>query len=277
MPDRYPTDAELATALVDLGGRLAFPEPGERFVASVMTGVEPLGRPVPAGGRVTTLRPRRAGAQRRPVWSLVAAAVVVLVLTAAAVLVASPAARHAVADLLGLGGVRVEQTSGPLPSPRFEGFHLGRQVTLDEARARSSFPILVPAGMTPDEVYVDEGLHPGEVSMVFRAGPGLPAAHPTGAGMLISEFRAEPDEDYLRKLTHVGTTTVTGVTVNGRPGLWISGAPHAVYYVDPEGRSLTDTVRLAGDVLLWESNGITYRIESALPLERVLEIASSMQ
>jgi hypothetical protein len=50
-----------------------------------------------------------------------------------------------------------------------------------------------------------------------------------------------------------------------------------VYYVDAEGRTLTDTVRLAGDVLLWESDGITYRIESALPLERVLEIASSMQ
>jgi hypothetical protein len=277
MADRYATDVELATALVDLGGRLAFPEPGERFASSVMARVGALDRPAPLGGRVTRLRPRGLGARRRPVWSLVAAAAVVVVLAAAAVLVASPAARHAVADLLGLGGVRVEQTAGPLPSPQFDGFHLGRQVTLGEARARSSFPVLVPAGYTPDEVYVDEGYHPGEVSLVFRAGPGLPAAHPTGAGMLITEFRAEPDEEHLRKMTHVGTTTVTGVTVNGRPGLWISGAPHAVYYVDSEGRSLTDTVRLAGDVLLWEANGITYRIESALPLERVLEIAESMR
>ncbi len=277
MPDPRLTDAELATALADLGARLAYPDPGERFVSSVIARVESLGGPAPVRGRVITLRRRAVGARRRPAWSLVAAAAVVLVLTATAVLVASPAARHAVADLLGLGGVRIEQTTGPLPSPQFEGFHLGRRVTLGEARARSSFPILVPAGMAPDEVYVDEGLHPGEVSMVFRARPGLPAAHPTGAGMLISEFRAELNEEQLRKMTHVGTTTVTGVTVNGRPGLWISGEPHAVYYVDAEGRTLTDTVRLAGDVLLWESNGITYRIESALPLERVLEIASSMQ
>jgi hypothetical protein len=275
MPERYATDADLATALTELGSRLDFPEPGDGFVASVMGRVEPMGRSTAGGGRVIALRGR--GARRRPVWALAAAAVVVLVLAATAVLVASPSARRAVADLLGVGGVRVEQTAGPLPSPRFEGFHLGRRVSLGEARALSSFPVVVPAGMAPDEVYLDEGFHPGEVSLIFGAGPGLPAAHPTGAGMLISEFRAEPDQERVRKETHLGSTTVTGVSVNGRPGLWITGAPHAVYYVDAEGRPLTDTVRLAGDVLLWESNGITYRIESALPLERVLEIASSMQ
>lgn len=197
-------------------------------------------------------------------------------LVTTAVLSLSATARRAVADLLGLGGVRVVQTAGPLPSPRFTELDLGRRVTLDEARAEAAFPVLVPEGMTPDEVYLGRYYHEGEVSLVFAAGPGIPQAHGTGAGMLITEFAAAADEDRIQKETHLGASTITGVEVAGVRGLWITGAPHAVYYIDARGRRITDSVRLAGNVLLWERAGVTYRIESALPLDRVLEIANSL-
>jgi hypothetical protein len=60
------------------------------------------------------------------------------------------------------------------------------------------------------------------------------------------------------------------------PGYWLTGAPHVISYVDADGVVVDETVRLAGNVLLWEQDGVTFRIESLLSRAEALEIASSL-
>jgi hypothetical protein len=70
---------------------------------------------------------------------------------------------------------------------------------------------------------------------------------------------------------------VVSVDVDGARGLWISGAPHIFWYLTPAGEFIDESRRIVGDTLAWERNGILYRIEGAISLERALEIAVSMR
>ena len=65
--------------------------------------------------------------------------------------------------------------------------------------------------------------------------------------------------------------------VSGEPGFWISGAPHGFFLVCYDaGECRQERYRLAGNVLLWEQDGVTLRLESALTLEDALDIAESV-
>jgi hypothetical protein len=66
------------------------------------------------------------------------------------------------------------------------------------------------------------------------------------------------------------------VNVNGDQGVWIAGRPHFLYYVDERGQLLRDTVRLAGNVLIWQHGRVTVRMEGRISLGRALKIAQSM-
>ena len=65
--------------------------------------------------------------------------------------------------------------------------------------------------------------------------------------------------------------------VNGEPGFWIAGDFHEVLYLDANGESIADSVRLAGNVLLWEQGDLTLRLESALTKSEALRIARSIR
>ena len=62
-----------------------------------------------------------------------------------------------------------------------------------------------------------------------------------------------------------------------RPAYFLSGEPHQVILVDELGQPVTETVRLARDVLLWEEDGRTLRLEGDLTLGEALELAESMR
>jgi hypothetical protein len=126
----------------------------------------------------------------------------------------------------------------------------------------------------PDEVYV--GMPPAGVALVYEAGPVLPPAPGSGVGLLVMQFPASFREELLTK--GVGPQAeISIVQVRGRTGYWIEGEAHTLVYRDAGGRERTDTARLAGNVLLFEANGITYRIESGLPREDVIRIAESLR
>jgi hypothetical protein len=57
--------------------------------------------------------------------------------------------------------------------------------------------------------------------------------------------------------------------------LWSEG-PHVITTVDESGRRIEET-RLAGNVLMWESDGVTHRIETAVGLEETLRMAESVE
>lgn len=154
---------------------------------------------------------------------------------------------------------------------------LGDQVSLAQVQQRVGFRPLLPEGLgQPDAVYVATPPPSGAVTLVYRPRPGLPATTETGVGLLLTEFRGATDAGFLMKV--VGPDTrVEAVTVNGAPGFWLEGAPHALAYRDPSGQFETATLRLAGNTLAWNQGDLTLRIESALTKEEALKIASSVR
>ena len=72
--------------------------------------------------------------------------------------------------------------------------------------------------------------------------------------------------------------SVAGLFLNilGLPGLWLS-SHHEITYRGPDGTLHKDTSRLAGKTLLWEENGVTYRLESSLPKVVAVSVAEDLE
>jgi hypothetical protein len=221
----------------------------------------------------------------QPALARAAVALVVVLTVFAGTLVFSPGARHAVAGWLGLRGVKITVTPtpspsrspSPLPTSLGAGLDLGMRFTLDQAQVRVRFEILTLAELgLPDEVYLRSGFVENQVILLYRERPGLPPAELTGAGLLLTEFQARLDTEFVEgKILFLGATTVQPVTVNGDPGYWIEGAPHEIRYFDLKGRPIPDRTRLAGNVLLWQHGDVTFRIEADIGKEQAIRIAES--
>lgn len=271
---RPPTAIELEHALANLDDHHLFP-------------------PTPDLARAVRLRiaaspPRGA----RPVWWLalsprrvLATAAIVLVVLSAAMLAIYPNLRETVADRLGLPGVGIFFTDEtPTPPPPVGGdLDLGVRLSLDQVRERTTFPVHVPAlaGFdAPDEVY-RSALPTEMVSFVYLLGPTLPESNYTGVGALLTQFQGDTKRDFILKGIVTDPTRQAGdlelLTVNGGRGYWIEGAPHYFMYVDPDGQIREESTRLASNVLLWQQDGLTFRLEADISKEEALRIAASVQ
>jgi hypothetical protein len=289
------TDEELERALADLGAHLTFPTT-PALAAAVRTEV--------ARGPAA----RRVGPTPFPVRRVLAAAAVVLLAVVAA-LALSSGFRSTVADFFGIKGVRIvieretptptatatgTAAATPIASPSAAtptatptaaatpigtGLLLGRQVTLDEARAGVPYPLQVPTlprlGQ-PDEVYL-RTLPDGNrmVSFIYLPAPGLPETEQTGVGALLMQFKGRDDVPYIGKSISEGYA-MEEVEVNGEPGIWIAGSHQMTLLPDPSLGCCRGPTRSAGNVLLWEQDGITFRLESALDEDAALAIAESV-
>ena len=155
---------------------------------------------------------------------------------------------------------------------------IGEPSTLEAARAAADFPVrlaTLPELGAPDAVYIGRTRAGARVELVYRARPGLPDAGASGVGLLITQFKGRTEPELMKKVAGPGTV-IEPVRVNGAPGYWITGRPHAlIYRVDGEGEE--EPYRLVGDVLIWEQDGVIYRIESALGRDATVRIAESMR
>jgi hypothetical protein len=237
---------ELEHALRQLGGRVEFP-PTPDLSSRVRRRLEE--------------EPRR---RWRPSRRALAIALAVLAVAVGAVM-AVPSARTAVLDWLGIKGVdivRVEKLPEVAP-PADLG--LGERVTLVEARRRVSYKVVVPEvkGLgEADAVYVDR--HRGGDQISFLWGT------PERVRLLVSEF---PGMSFAQKMLGPGTKAER-VDVNGEPGVWIEGAPHAfVYRVG--NHIFEETLRLVNNALVWQHGELTLRLEGELTKKQALEIARS--
>ena len=261
---RWPDDV-LDRELRSLATQIEYP-PAPALVTAVGDRLRAEARPAPA---------------RAPWWRMprrvAVAATLALVILATGVLTFSPAAREAVARWLGLRGVRIETvpTLPTVPTPARSPIDLllGEEVTLSEATARAGFDVVFPAELgPPSRVFFDDRLPGGRVTFAYS---GVPVSEHTGYALLLTQFRGSLDEPNIRKTVGEGGV-VQRVTIDGEPGFWLGGADHLLTYLDPEGVPVQDTLRLAGPTLLWERDGITFRLEGEITLERALEIARSL-
>jgi hypothetical protein len=218
-----------------------------------------------------------------PAWRRVAVAALALIVLAAGVVVATPGAREAVARRLGIPGVAIHlgepapTTTAPAPpGGTGAGLDLGRRVTLEQARGAVSFRLLVPtaAGLQrPDSVHLSRDVPGGRVDLLYRPRAGLPASPFTGAGLLITQFRADPLVEKFAKTT----TRIERVTVAGETGYWFAGGAHAFAYLDRRGTVREETSRLAGSTLVWAHGDLTLRLEGQVSKVQALRIATSMR
>ena len=199
-------------------------------------------------------------------------------LVAAGMLAAIAPAREAVLDLFEIGGetIRPVPTLPPARTAIEPQSDLGERVTVAEVRERSPFAIRAPAVADlgpPDEVYRLEPPPGGLVSFVWRARPGLPKASATGAGLLMTQVTgtAIPEKGLDPSAVR------EEVRVDGKRGLWITGGPHVLGYLDERDQFRTETTRLAGNVLVWSEGAVTYRLEGDISRDRAVEIAESVE
>ena len=274
---------------------------------------------------VTMERVRRArdDERRRRTFSLVrgmhsrqllaAAAAILLLVTA---VLAVPRSRDAIADLLGIDGLRIRSgevpatstpnsaivtsstgpsSTGPSSTPTspsgtgtdgsavFDAaavgrdFKLGTEVSL--ASARTAFPALRELTSPygpPDAIY--RGDRPsGLVSFVWRARPGLVGSTSAPTvGLVVQQYPGSGGLDFFLKTLSQGSRA-REVVVEGAKGYWVDGAPHSIAYVGAGNSFVEDSVRWATNALVWSNNGVTYRIESSLTQEEAMALVKSLR
>jgi hypothetical protein len=202
--------------------------------------------PTPELRLVLEPRGRRS---RRPLFAAVALALVTL-----AAAFAVPQSRGAILRFLHLGGESIEFVE-TLPPAGTRPLDAGLGSPVSEAQARAQIPTLL---LPP--VSGRLRLHrSGEVVSVVFVHAGKP--------VLLSELRS--GQGYLLKKL-AGSTNAEWVNVRGMYGPWLSGAPHVFFFP-------REPARLAGNTLIWESLGTTYRLEGpGLSKADALALAGSL-
>jgi hypothetical protein len=195
-------------------------------------------------------------------WRRAAVLALALVALAVGAAFAVPQARTAILRFFHLGGATVERV-GTLPSgvERKQAGGLGRPFSRAEAERRLGFELLLPPfrGEGPRRVYV---IGDSVGTVVLRS---------NGKRVLLSEFNSFGAQ-WLKKLAD-GGTIIDPVTVNGRAGLWIEGAPHTLTYFDRTRGIQRRTILIRGNVLLWLRGPLTLRLEGELTEAQAIALA----
>ena len=274
---RFASDQALEAGLRDLGSAIDWPapaSPGESDVAARVAAriaATSPARPGPKGWRSPTRAPRLRLA---------------LVLALVALLIAAVAVIGTVG--FGWDGFRIvfgqapAASQGPSPSPSSparppgppgSNLALGLRTPLADVGTAIDFRPLLPAAerlAPPEGVYVSAG----RLSLVWAPRPELPADLNPDIGLLVTEISGTIHGDWIKKIIG-GGTRVQEITVNGQRGFWIEGDPHFFMVVEPDGSLVTDSRRPVGDTLIWQSGGLTIRIESGLGRDATIDLAET--
>ena len=217
---------------------------------------------------VARLQPGRRRSGRRRPFAILAAATLV---AAAAVLAVSPAARSGAAGWFAwVPGVEVEQaeTLRPFPLDAAPPF-LGREASLDEARAELQFEPRVPEpGLGEPAVWVRNDVIGGIVTFVYGD-----ADEPH---LVLSEWLAENGTARYQVAGPRGRIVQTQVA--GRPAIWIEGDARAVYnYLGADLGRHQEQLPVSANVLLWRDGPVAFRLEARTDLEEAMDIARSLR
>lgn len=242
---------ELELALVELGRSIEFP-PTPDLASRVRERIAAERAP---RRRVTIFPARRA---------LVIALAILAVSVGA--LMAVPGTRAAILEFFGLRGVTIERVETLPTVPKQTELNLGSPMSVEEVEALVEFELVFPERLgEPDEVYYLDFPPGGMVSFVYGS-----AENPRA---LFTQFRATVTDVIFKKAAT--ETLIEPVRIGGRQGYFLSGAPHVFSYLDANREYREDTVRLVGNVLLWERGELTLRLEGDITKTEALRIARS--
>jgi hypothetical protein len=260
-----PTDDQLERTLRDLGANLQVAT-GRDLTAHVMDRI--------GGGPDTPPRASRD----RPVGLLVAAAVVLI----AFLLAFAAPVRSAVASMLEFVGIDIRHSdvgaSPPAPSPPTNS-ELGQPVSVAEVSQAAGFVVPVPRTGelgSPDEAYLLDGGDHQIVTLVWRRADDITVSPASDAAVIFSVFQGGPPQvEYLEKILFQGSRAHK-VAVNGNLGVYVDG-PQTVLYLSTNRDVEEAQSRLSGNSLIWQQDGLTFRLESALGQQASVAIAESVR
>lgn len=259
MADRPEDEGSLAgpsinDALVDLG-RSIETGPVPDVLPTVLT-------------RLAQPPPRRSRA-RRWIWGGSCAVVI------AAVIGLTPGVAGAVGEFFGsLPGVLFSRSVQPPPppppaqaGPLGAALGLTAQVPLDEIR-RVGTPVPTAVG-DPAEAYRRGSV----ITMIWPAGPDLPAIGPSGIGLIVDVI--DPSVGPLVQKMLPGPPEQ--LTIDGHRAIWV-GEPHTLTLLDDDRGSVSmRSTRLSVRSLVVQLDPDTVRVESVLDKERAITIARSLR
>lgn len=142
---------------------------------------------------------------------------------------------------------------------------LGEEISLEAAEQAAGFPLRLPGYPPdlgdPDRVYY-QAKGPVVVLVWLEAGQD--------EQVRMSLHAIGPDSIVLRKNQ---PAIVQETSVNGGYAVWTEGP----YLLEIDGGDYRHFRLVDGHTLIWDEEGITYRLESALPLDDAVRIAESLQ
>ena len=231
------------------------------------------------------VRARIAERRAQPWWSRLGfdgrtlapiAATVAIILVAALLL--TPRFADALGHLLSIPGVQIYQvpqspTAQPNASaPTFAG---QRVASAAEASRIAGFTVRTPAALgEPSAIYVETA--PVRVTIVYASVKGIPVSSLAGVSAIVVEFKGTIETQIMAKAIGPGTF-LDAVPLGNGVAYYLSGQPHQFFFRDPAGNLQPETLRLAGNTLLWEQDGHTYRLEAQVSREEAVRIASSFR
>jgi len=222
-------------------------------------------------------QPRRVSTLRRLAVSFTLALLALL-----SGMLSTPQARAALAEFLQIGAVRIfQQMPPPTALPVFASPPAGAHPTPDNlaglgdllgetdlatARQRVHFHIRLPAYPpdlgAPERVFLQDM----NGSLLILVWPN--ATQPQRARLSLHIIA--PGSFALSKTQ---PQVVQETQVNGRPAVWAEGP----YLLVVKNAEIAVQRLLDGHVLIWEQDGLTYRLETGLPIDEALRIAESLE
>ncbi len=207
----------------------------------------------------------RGRIERRSRMRLAVAAVLAAAVVGVGIALAVPPARSAILRFFHLGAATVERVETLPPAeqrPLAAGFGPAR--TRAGAEQVAGVRIALPRFEhgAPTRYYA----LPGLVATSFRS---------DGKPVLLVELAGEQlgfAKKFASPPTRIEPARVSGVFF----AFWLSGGEHVVQWSTPAGRPRELATRLAGNVLIWQARGRTYRLEGELTRRQALRLAGEI-
>jgi len=254
-------DDDMLTSLARLAGAVRVDPPTDDLITDVRARIDRLPVPVPRSGPRKSLNALLDSLRRHR--RAATAVAVALLLTLVAV---SPAGAQ-IAQWLGIGAVQIVPApappAGPADPAAADGF---TAVDLAQARAQTTFPLVVPAEIGPPSEVL---LSPGGtvVSMVWPTGD--PAA--PGPPVRLDQVAGQVDYTVVKRYGE----DIDFTRVDGADAFWLR-VPHPLVYTDVTGAGHTERSRVAGPTLIWTDGPVTLRLEGVATKDRAVQIARSV-
>ena len=231
------------------------------------------------------VRTRIAERRAKPWWSrlhLERGAFAPVAATLAIILVAglllTPRFADALGHLLSIPGLqiyRVPESPTARPNASPPTFAGQRVTSVTEASRVAGFTVRTPAALgEPSAIYVETA--PVRVTIVYASVKGIPLSPQAGVSAIVVEFKGTLETQVMSKAIGPGTT-LDAVPLGSGVAYYLAGQPHQFFFRDPAGNIQPETLRLAGNTLLWTDGGVTYRLEAQVGLDEAVRIASSLR